>query len=326
MAIDTSTLPPVQPVTVNRTNPDGTPTTQQLQWEEVTRNFYKNSITNLSVASDANSASISIETTARISGDNSLASAVIAAEARATGGSAAAQMRIVAEASPAGYSASYGFYLVASGNAYPVGMTARVSSGGAGSIEFLAQEFYFTDPSIAGGAPGNLLTYNGTLGAFVFGVPILARTIDIAGRAVTHARYNNSTSASFVSLAITDLTVGSDLVIIVIAASTVGYRSSSGFAIPTGPYVQISVDSVLQFQEYAPLMLDTRCTGGTGIVSGGTLTSMSPINDTYWQPGPGIVVGKFTTTSTSHSISGQWASGGGMPNADWHLIILESKR
>jgi len=330
MAFDPTKLPPVLPVSVPRVEPDGTPSTYALQSEEVMRGFLRDSIVDISVETDTNAASIAVETDARIDGDTSLAGLLIDAEARATGGDASAQMRVLATASPAGYSASYSVRLRSSGSNYPVGADYRLSSGGLGSIELTAQAFYLTDPSIAGGAPGNLLTYSSTLGALVFGVPILARTIDIANAAVSKPRVASSSSTSTVQIIASDYVVGSELLILAVASPVVGYTDSSVTAVPTNnSYIQINVDSTLLKQTFSPISLDTRTTGGSGTVAGSTCTLSSVTNVVWWQAQQTKIIAHFTTTGTGHTIDALWKSGAGgtnMPNADWEMIVWEFKR
>jgi hypothetical protein len=138
---------------------------------------------------DGAQANVTIEATTRANADSALAAAIVSAEARATGGSAAtAQMQLVATAGVGGATAEFSWELRASGTNYPVGMTAYVSSGGVGSISFTAESFQLTDPSYAGGVPGNVFEYSS--GFWRFNVPVELVTGELAANAVTDIASN----------------------------------------------------------------------------------------------------------------------------------------
>jgi hypothetical protein len=164
---------------------------------------------------DTAQANVTIEATTRANADSALAAAIISAEARATGGSAAtAQMQLVATAGVGGATAEFSWELRASGTNYPVGMTAYVSSGGVGSISFTAEAFQLTDPSYAGGVPGNVFEYSS--GFWRFNVPVELVTGELALNAVTDIAFNAGTISSGGSLSVSkSFYGGTDAIILV---------------------------------------------------------------------------------------------------------------
>lgn len=338
--VDTTNLLPNLSADVQRVIPEtGRPTKETLDQELLQRDWFMGTVINMEsriveVRADTDTASASVvtEASARVAGDAAQASLTQTVEAALSGGavvsgSATSQMRMIATAAPTGYSASFELYLRASGTNFPVGMQMLVG-GGVGRIAFTAQQFMLTDPSYLGGAPGNVFLYTG--GVWRFSVPVLFDTGEIATNAVSKPRTNSASGAASVSVVATDFLPGSELLILAIASPTVGYTDSSITAAPTNnSYIQVVVDGVLQKQTFAPITLDTRTTGGSGTVVGGSLTSFSPTNVVWWQAQAMPIIAHFTTTSTSHTITAQWKTGAGgtnMPNADFELIVYEYKR
>jgi len=261
MTVDVTTLPSLLGVNVKRVIPEtGKPTkftldqeTAQRQWTLDTAADLQGQVILAQDTADDASAAVVLEATARASGDSANASLIIAAEARVSGGSAAtAQIQIAAEANPSGYVASFGYYLRVSGNNYPVGMVARVTSGGVGEIAFLASQFSLTDPSFNGGLPGNVFTYSAPF--FRFNVPVLLDTGELAGNAASKIRSNSASGTSTVSIVATDWHVGSEITVLAIAASTQGYSNSGVTAIPTTPRKMISIGSIIDVK---PLTVDS---------------------------------------------------------------------
>jgi hypothetical protein len=155
---------PVLPSSVQRVNPDGTPTKELIDWETGTLNFFEKTVNALE-ADDA--------------ATNALVATV---EDTANGATASGALYLIAESAPTGYSASYGWYITA-GTKY-AGMSAMVSSGGDAVIAFTAEQFLMTDPSYNGGVPGNVFEYDS--GAFQFNVPVRVLNQDIGANAVTN--------------------------------------------------------------------------------------------------------------------------------------------
>jgi hypothetical protein len=214
---------PVLPVTVARTDQQGFPTKELVDWEQYTLDFYDKTITSLDTRTDAvqsqtddNSASIDAEiiartdgdnalasaivtvqanvdtvsasvvteATARVNGDNALAASITTVEVKADGATASGQVYLIAEAAPAGFSAQYGWTLTAGNES--IGMKALKATGtGDGYIAFFADQFALIDPSYLGGGPVAVFNYNGT--TFNFDVPVTIRNQEIGANAVTNS-------------------------------------------------------------------------------------------------------------------------------------------
>jgi hypothetical protein len=317
MTVDLTSLPPYLGVNVARVDPDtGKPTKATLDNELAERQVLLDSLGDLQGqivlaqdAADDASAAVTLEATART--------------ATANGATASGKVFLGATSNLAGTSATYAWYLTANGSV--TGMYATADGAGGGGIAFTASRFMLTDPSYQGGAPRNVFNYDGT--AFAFNVPVIIRTGDINPQAVTRSRVLEVTASS-ISLPIFDLVGGSQLLITVVANVTAGYSAS---AIPTLPYIQILIDGVLQRQRYVGTALDTRCTGGSGTVVGGTLTSFSPTNQVWWQMNPGICTTVYDVPGSGivgHTITAQWhpSSSPAPPAADWLMVVQELKR
>ncbi|WP_262268619.1 hypothetical protein [Microvirga yunnanensis] len=182
--IDLARLPPVLPVTVARTTPDGLPTKEQLDWDQFARNWYKTTVVNLNTRltevrsdTDGNSASIVEETNARTSADEALAEQITTVEASVGNFTAGGQVYFGARATPAGAEAAYGIYLTA-GNAF-TGFEMIAKSDGTSAIGLSANQLYFTDS----GTGTNVFSYTG--GVFRFNVPVEVRTGELAPNAAT---------------------------------------------------------------------------------------------------------------------------------------------
>lgn len=338
--VDTTNLPPFLGVNVARVDPQtGKPTKPTLDNELAERDWFMTTTINMNQRltevrsdTDTNSASITTEATTRATADGALASLLTTVEVRSTGGavvtgSATAQMSMIALSSPSGYSSSFGMYLRNSAVNYDVGLNALLTSGGVGRISFTATQFYFTDPSYNGGLPGNVAAYSG--GVWQFNIPVLLRTGELAANAATKVRSNSASAANSVSLVVTDFNVGSELTVRALASSTQGYSNNAVTAIPTTSYIQILLDGALQSQAFVPIVLDTRCSGGTGTVNltTGAITTFSPTNEVWWQCPAAPCDATFNTSSTSHTITARWHNlSTNMPNADWSLVVTEMKR
>lgn len=168
MAIEEDKLPAVMPVSVPRvkTN-DGTPTTFLIDWEESTRNWYRNNavaldskLTEVKATADNASAAVTVETNARITADGALADQITTVAATFDDATANGQIYFGASAGPAGAVATYSLFLTA-GNAN-AGFQAIAKSGGGAAVGFLADQFVFTDS----GTMQNVFDYSG--GQFVF--------------------------------------------------------------------------------------------------------------------------------------------------------------
>jgi hypothetical protein len=338
--VDTTNLPPFLGVNVARVDPaTGKPTKPTLDNELAERDWFLTTTINMNTRltevrsdTDTNSAAITTEAITRATADSALASLVTTVEVRSTGGavitgSATAQMSMIAESNPSGFVSTFGLYLRNSGVNYPVGLTGYLDSGGTGIISFTATKFFWTDPSYNSGLPGNVAAYSG--GVWQFNVPVLLRTGELAANAATKVRSNSSSGATSVSIVATDWNVGSEVTVLALASSTQGYSNSAVTAIPTTSYLQIYLDGALQNQAFVPITLDTRCSGGSGTVNltTGAITSFTPTNQVWWQCPAAPCYAKFNTSSTSHTITAQWhSSSTGMPNADWFLVAIETKR
>ena len=254
---------------------------------------------------------------ARIDGDTALAAQIVTAEAHATGGDAVTQMRMVAEAAPAGYTAQFSMFLRVSNVNYPVGLTMRLDSGGDAYIDFTALKVRFTDPSYGGGVPGNVLTYNGT--HWVFGVPIIITTGEIATDAVTSLAANSGTILGS-SVGVTKtFSAGSDAVVLVSTSppTSITPAASGNYA---AAYRQFSIklDGVqvgVQGGHDRPIRADTTVVSGVAVI-----TTMN------WAPVPTFGIHIITGLSAgSHTISVD--DGGGFPIAsDAVVVVLERKR
>jgi hypothetical protein len=324
--VDTTNLPPNLGADVQRVIPaTGRPTKETQDNELIERDWFMSTVINMETRltevradTDTASAAVITEAIARASGDTAQASLTQSVEAALSGGavvsgSATTQMRMIAVAAPTGYSSAFSLYLRASGTNYPVGMQMLVG-GGVGSIAFTAQQFSLTDPSYNGGLPNNVFLYSG--GVFQFNVPVLFNTGEIAANAVSKPRTATASGAASVQIIASDWTPGSELLIIAVASSTVGYANSAVTAIPTGnSYIQVNVDGSLQKQAYVPIPVDNRWNGSANVA--------------WWQAPQGFIVAHFTTTSANHTVAALWKTGAGgtnMPSADWELVVWEYKR
>ena len=208
-------LPPLLPASVARVKADGLPTKAQTDFDEYQSSYYKSNIvrtdqriTTVQSQTDANTASITEEVTARTSEDEALAEYILTVQAHVDDVSATVTETIVAytsadsalaeridsvEASsgsglangqiyfaamsspPTGATAAYGVYLTA-GSAF-TGLTLIAKSDGTSAIAFNAGQFTLDDS----GTATNVFTYSG--GIFTFNVPVVVRTQDIAANA-----------------------------------------------------------------------------------------------------------------------------------------------
>ncbi|WP_262298389.1 hypothetical protein [Microvirga sesbaniae] len=188
--IDLARLPPVLPVTVARTTPDGLPTKEQLDWDQFARNWYKTTVVNLNTRltevrsdTDGNSDSIVEETNARTSADEALAEQITTVQASVGTFTAGGQVYFGARATPSGAEAAYGIYLTA-GNAF-TGFEMIAKSDGTSAIGLSANQLYFTDS----GTGTNVFSYgfDTDLGQniFTFNVPVRIGTEEIFPNSVT---------------------------------------------------------------------------------------------------------------------------------------------
>lgn len=162
MAIDEASLPMVMSATIPRTNADGTPTKWMIDWEEQTRNWYKNNavaldsrITEVKATADNASAAVTVETNARITEDGALAEQITTVSATFNSFSANGEIYFAASATPTGAVAAYGIYLTA-GNAYS-GLEIIANSDGTSSIGLTAAQLFFVDS----GTKQAVFTYSG---------------------------------------------------------------------------------------------------------------------------------------------------------------------
>lgn len=306
MTIDTTNLPPHLGADVQRVYPaTGRPTKELLDQELIERDW---------IATNADDLQTQV-TEVKATSDAGTASGNIRFEAVSAPGGVDARFALELQTSTPGVFAEAGFYIELTGS------TSRIT--------LLADQLLMADPGLSGGAPTPVFTYDGGVGAFVFYVPVEIRTADIGINNVSKTRFATAGGTSSVTISASDFVIGSELVVFAVASPTIGFQASSGVAIPSNPYIQVKQDGTLVLQEYVTVQLDTRpkLVGGSyGTVNLGTGAITALNQDTWWQSTTGIVLGKITATSNSHSIVAQWVSGGGMPNADWSLMITELKR
>jgi len=162
---------PVMPATVARTDKDGLPTKELIDWEQLTLDFFDKTVTSL----DERTATVEVAT-------DDLEAVITTVEAHSNGATANGQVYLIAETAPTGYSAQYGWTLTAGNNA--IGMKALVDGVGNGYIGFLASQFFLIDPSYLGGDPVTVFNYNGT--TFNFDVPVTIRNQEIGANAVSN--------------------------------------------------------------------------------------------------------------------------------------------
>jgi hypothetical protein len=196
LAISDDKLPVVLPSSVARVTADGKPTKQLVDWEQLTRNWYKVNAVALDkklteVSSTLEDPTTGLQAVAKVTEDLStavglegaVATKITGVEAKYNSATANGQIGFAAKAGPAGSIAAYGLYLTA-GNVF-TGLEAVAASDGtsyialkAGSVEIEASEFKLTDA----GTAQNVFNYTG--GVFTFNVPVQIGTTDILAGAI----------------------------------------------------------------------------------------------------------------------------------------------
>lgn len=183
LALGEGKLPLVLPSSVARVTANGLPTKHLVDWEQLTRNWYKvnvqaldTKLTEVKSTADNASAAVTTEIQARTDADGALALRIDSVEAYAGDATANGQIYFAAKAAPGGAAAAYGLYLTA-GNAF-AGFEVLADSAGGASIAFAANDFKLTDS----GTAQNVFNYTG--GVFTFNVPVQIGTVDILAGAV----------------------------------------------------------------------------------------------------------------------------------------------
>jgi hypothetical protein len=186
---------------------------------------------------------------------SALSSQVTTVEATANGATAFGEVYLLAEAAPGGYTAQYGWTLTAGD--VSLGMKA-VTDGVTGIINFYANQFYLTDPSYLGGAPVQVLGYNGT--RFNFGVDVTIRNQEIGANAVSQSGV--STGPAGASVTITARGTGGVL-LQALAEGDTTYTTSG-----IGGILELYRGATLLKQVNLSMAKDTRYTVSSGLVTG----------------------------------------------------------
>jgi hypothetical protein len=201
MAVDISKLPAVLPPQVSRVTADGRPTKWLIDWEGFQRNFFATTVVDLDTrltevtsATNDNTAAITTETTARTNADSAMALQITSVTATANNATANGQIYFAAKSVPGGATAAYGLYLTAGGTF--TGMELLADSGGGASIAFAATDFKLVDS----GTATNVFSWSSLDGYFQFNVPIRLQNGQILDSAVSKAWNDTGTTSASVTV------------------------------------------------------------------------------------------------------------------------------
>jgi hypothetical protein len=179
--VDLNTLPPLLPADVQRSFESGLPTEAQMDWEQYQQNWFKTQVVSLDTKLTEVSGEVDDQTgkiteltavvqnedgtltagkLVQVSTDTAANTATISDLTTSVAGIA------VRKTVTATFNNGTGFYELA-------GVQNGDGSGPVFTMAFQANNFLLTDPSYLGGAPQNVFSYSGTLGAFFFNVPVV---------------------------------------------------------------------------------------------------------------------------------------------------------